>query len=132
MQPRALLRLSTTTFEEIANVQQWMHLHGLQWADLERAITAACRREGGATAGEIISSVIAEHGMREEDGDHLRWLIAYFAWSRVIEPVGVRRFRATTPPPAPRITALISIPPEEFELVRPYLWNGRPAFITEG
>lgn len=128
---RALSKLrDTATLSEVADALYWLELHGLQVEDLKRAIMSACRREGGATPGEIVQHVIQDHGFMPEDEDHIRWFIALFAVGRAITPVGTgRRFYCDTPAPRALVGAFVAMPPEEFEAIRPYIFRGRPVWL---
>lgn len=119
-----------TSFYDLAPVMKWLRGHALTIEDMERFITNACRVEGGATPGDVVRTLVNDHGFSLDDEEHIRWLTAWAAHIGAIERVGARRFRANTPPPRQHVTALVSVPIDDFELVKPYVFRGRPAWET--
>lgn len=122
----------SAAYVDLAPVILWMRDHALALEDMERLITDACRADGGATPSDIVRTLVNEHGFNETDEGHIRWLTAWCDHIGTIQRVGARRYRANTPPPRPHVTALVSIPLDEYDLIRPYVWRGRPAWETGG
>lgn len=120
------------TLREAADVLGWLRVMNLTIDDMMRTITEACRGADGATPTDIVRYVIDQHGIQYEHEDKIRWLTGLAVTSGALEQVRARRYRATGPAPKPRIVLLVSVPPEEYEAVRPYAYQGTPAFIVDG
>lgn len=131
-----LIRSPTNTFgidgfRALASLTGWMEPHGLTLEDARRTVIRICRREGGATTGEIVTGFLDQHGLGVEDADRVTELAAFFQFEEKIKrvPGNASRWQAVTPD-RPMITALVSIPESEWEAIRPYVYRGSAAWTA--
>lgn len=119
------------TFRVFGDLMDWLEDRGLTWEDAERTIRRACAVSGeGAHEDEIVRYFSEVHGVVAVDEWRVRQVATFVAFRRKLERLGARRFGASLPERT--VTALVTIPEEELELIRPFIHRGTAAFETEG
>lgn len=126
----ALPNLPSIGFQAIAETYNWLRRNGLTIEDAERTIITHSQDPDGCTVGELVRAFLDDHGISLDHEDKVRQLVTFFAHLGVIERMSINRFRSTLPPESAHILAVVSIPPDEFEAIRPYIYRGRAVWVA--
>jgi hypothetical protein len=126
---RSMLNCVATyeTFETWADVYSFLESHRLCLEDAERTIQRACSlTPDGATRDEVVRYFRMAHGVPPDEAPWVEFLAAFFHHRRRIRRA---RGRYNAPPPEQRVLALVSVPPDEFGLVEPFVHRGSAIFV---
>lgn len=112
----------------ISDLVGWLKRYGLTTDDAERTIVQACRWHGGATRAQIVQHFLDKYGLGIEEEGRVLDLAAVFLFQGSIRREG-GVYHAASCATGRRVVAMVSLPAEEWEAIRPYVWRGRAAWI---
>ena len=114
-------------FNTLDGLLRWLEKLGLTLEDAERTIKRACAISGlGARPEEIRRYFCELHGVTDKDAWRVDELAAFFHFRRRLQRIHGGRFIAETPQAT--ITALVTLPVEEYDMIAPFVHRGSAVF----
>jgi len=117
-------------FQHMSEFFAWLERIGLTIEDAERTMQRACAITGnGAMPYEIVRYFAEVHGVPDADEWRVEELAALLAYRKKLQRIQGGRYSARFP--RETVTALVTLPIEELELIRPYIHRGSALFPTD-